>query len=334
MAKRIGVTKNWATKLASIAQKREANAFSQWSGLPNPETEEELSAWYRLKNLYDFLLWIKEHNAWLREVSTYHIIAVDGPNERRFDPDGGLTPELWPYFQAALVPADDDLMHINRCEIVEAILQNEIQRRGHSILACCSAVEEFVNEVNKTGIALWIAVNELTFAGAIEYLDHRAKEIDEKLHEKKSGITSSTGELAILSVTHAARIAHIDPGNMTRWRTRYGLAAKDGVSIDAIKLLELLKKYKPKRQSVKKNAPMAAKNVEDSDDEPISIHEAVFYFLRRRMTATHGEIASHLRETFPDISNHDILQELSNSASYHFAKEHGQAVYRLVDSDD
>ena len=173
---------------AKTAWQREAEEFSQWSGLPEPVTEEDHAAWSRILELYKFLKWVKDHKVCITEVSTDRIVAAEanGRDERRFAPEKGLAPEYWPYLRAALVPEDDDTVHTDRCEIVESILRNTIHRRGHSVSAAFSAVDQFVNIAEESGLSLWAAVEELTFAHVIECLDERAGEIDQELREHES----------------------------------------------------------------------------------------------------------------------------------------------------
>jgi len=327
-----------AQKLAEMARQRDAEKFSQWlqlGGLSRPDTatSEGLAAWYRLNDLYEFCEWVKEHEARLKEVSLSGIVAADGPDERRFEPDGGLAPEHWPYIKAVLIPEDDDSANIDRCETIDGILKNQVRRRGRSVFAAFSAVEEFTIKAAAVGDSPWIAVEKSTFEKVIEDLDERAAVIDQELREHVNEALRPTDAGNSLSVTDAAKIVGVDVGTMSRARERFELAASDGVRIDGPKFLKWAPTYEPKRRatrpSVAKVQPTLPKEVADAQDKMPSAREAIVTFLRgNKQGATQEQITEHCSDWYPDIPVRDIVLDLLD-AYYVKTEVDGKTIYTV-----
>jgi hypothetical protein len=300
------------------SRRREAEKFSQWlqlGGLSKPDTatSEGLAAWSRINELYEFCEWVKEHEARLNEVSLSGIVAVAGPDERRFEPDGGLTPDHWPYIKAVLVPEDDDSANTDRCETIKGILKNQVRRRGRSVFAAFSAVQDFAIKADELGFALWSAVEESTFEKVIEDLDERAAVIDQDLQEHIKRVLRANS----LSVTDAAKIIRVDVGTMSRARDRFDLAASDGVRIDGLKFIKWAPTYEPQRRAtrplVAKVQPTPPEDVADAQDKMPSAREAIFFYLQRtKHGATKEQIIEHCREWYPKLPAEEIDSDLGN----------------------
>ena len=151
------------------------------------QDNEEFLAWLKegdkakekrgkLRELYDFVRWVSRHNALIIEVSSDEIVAgdVDTPEEYRFQPDGGLSVQHWPYLH--------DLVreNVERDEIITAILENELKKTGRSGAAAFRAVEEKITKVEKAGFAFWSAVETQGFQAVIEEVDAHAAQIDQE----------------------------------------------------------------------------------------------------------------------------------------------------------
>jgi hypothetical protein len=95
----------------------------------------------RLRDLYEFFKWMRDHNAVIDVVRPSEIASVDGPERRHWEPEGGLDIGDWPYLKVCCGPEDDDSAEINRNEIGEAILTNQLQRLGHSFGVASAAVD-------------------------------------------------------------------------------------------------------------------------------------------------------------------------------------------------
>lgn len=176
-------------ELAARSRRREQEKFSQWVQLggqskPETKTKEGRAAWSRLHELYEFCKWVQARNASISEPSTVGIVAADGPEERRYEPDGGLTIEQWPYLKACCGEEDEDFTRICRDDIVEAILTNQLQKKGHSFGAASSAVDKLARQRDESGCGpLWAVIEEVPFDGVIRSLDKNATSISEELRE-------------------------------------------------------------------------------------------------------------------------------------------------------
>ena len=183
--------KQWLNRLASIANQREQEIFSRWLQMggqsePDTDTNEGAAAWSQLHDLYEFCEWIKAHNATITEVLPLGLVAADGPHEsRRYEPEGGLTIEQWPYLKdCCAYCADEDITQICRDEIVEAILENQLQKKGHTFNVADSAVDKLARQCGelKRG-PLWATIEELPFEELIGSLDKDATAISKELRE-------------------------------------------------------------------------------------------------------------------------------------------------------
>lgn len=164
--------------LAATTQKRQRDEFLRWTGLPEDEVKER---WSRLHMLYEFCQWIKQRDAWIRDVYPSGLVAVDGLDERRFAPEDGLDFGDWPYLKICREFEDED---IDRDEIFAAILTNQLRRRGYSVAVAGASVQELAIEADTTAdSALWSAVEAVGYDEALEWLDERAKEIVSEANE-------------------------------------------------------------------------------------------------------------------------------------------------------
>ncbi len=137
--------------------------FKSLSARATQQANEEFLAWLKeddkakenrgaLRELYKFCRWVKDHNAVIIEVSTDEILVGDStpPEEYRFQPDGGLSVQHWPYL-CDLVADVTVEVDIYRDEIMTAILENELHKAGRSGAAAFRAVE--TSKVEKAGFA-------------------------------------------------------------------------------------------------------------------------------------------------------------------------------------
>jgi hypothetical protein len=183
-----------ARKLASGAQQREREEFARWLqsvGQPEPDMRTASS---RLRDLYEFFEWMRDHNAVIDEVLPSGIVAADGPEVRRWEPDGGLTIEDWPYLRVCCGSEDDDLTETNRNEIMEAILTNRLQRLGHPFGVASSAVDKFDHQRDEVtnGHPLWSVVEEWPFDEIVAHVDELARGIADELREHRRKIKSES----------------------------------------------------------------------------------------------------------------------------------------------
>ena len=178
------------TRSRERLEKREQAKFSQWLQLgrqsePDRGTKEGFAAWSRLHELYEFCQWVEAHNAIITEAMPSGLVAADAPVERHYEPEGGLTLDEWPYLKACCGPTgDEEIIQICRDEIVEAMLTNQLQKKGHSFGAASSAVERFACHRGESGRgALWSAIEESPFERLIASLYRDATTISRELDE-------------------------------------------------------------------------------------------------------------------------------------------------------
>lgn len=82
----------------------------------------------------------------------FGLVAADGPDERRYEPEGGLSIEEWPYLKECCgLKNDEEFVQIWRDENVGAILTNQLQKKGHSFGAARGAVNELMCECDDAG---------------------------------------------------------------------------------------------------------------------------------------------------------------------------------------
>ena len=166
---------------------RENEKFSRWvqAGgqlVPDTETKEGRIAWSRIHDLYEFCNW---RVAPFIEASPSELLAVDGADERRWRPKGGLVIEDWPYLKACCcVPGDDDATQITRDEVMESILANHLQREGYSFVVACSAVDALASKLDASRIGpLREVVEKLLFKDLIAALVVEAGRIQKESAE-------------------------------------------------------------------------------------------------------------------------------------------------------
>jgi hypothetical protein len=160
--------------------------FTDWLKIGGLTTAKYEAKWFALRELYDFCVWVTGHSAWIKGVSPVDIVAVDGPDERRFRPEGGLGIDYWPYLKA-LFDTEDDLAEVSRDEIVTAILKNELRKRGRSIAAATYVVHEMADKIAGDGTSnVCMAIEQFGFQKAVEDLEARARDVAEELdkHQK------------------------------------------------------------------------------------------------------------------------------------------------------
>lgn len=193
------MTDRWRQLLAQSRQCEHAD-FSQWlksGGLREPEDGEERS---RVRELYEFCKWVNARNAVITEVSPTGIVAADEPEYRRYEPEGGLCIEHWPYLKVCCGAAgDEELSQICRNEIVDAILQNQLQKKGCSVFVAASAVDDLVREADESDFGpFWTAVEKMPYEELVEALEEQAKAITNKVadalqEQQKSGVVHIEG---------------------------------------------------------------------------------------------------------------------------------------------
>jgi len=89
----------------------------------------------------------------LRRQCPFGLVAVDGPDERRWQPEGGLSIEHWPYLKLCCGPAkDEDVAQVCRDETISALLENELQKRGYSFAVATCAVDSLARQIRESGV--------------------------------------------------------------------------------------------------------------------------------------------------------------------------------------
>ena len=124
--------------------------------------------------------WCKDHDAFITEIKPFGFLATDGSTGRRYEPEGGLTIERWPYLKICCGPkGDEDCIQACRDEIAEAILKNEIQKKGHSLGVARGVVDELHRACNEGNWENFWAVMELPLDDVMHLLDELTNEFGE-----------------------------------------------------------------------------------------------------------------------------------------------------------
>ena len=174
--------------LAAPALQRENEKFVAWLKQGEARAEDA-------RELYEFCMWVADHDAYIAGASPHDVVAADGPDERRFSPDGGLRAGHWPYLKALCaavayvdetVAAQDKLADVDRDEIVRAILENDLRKRGRAILPAKFAVDEKATKTDAAGVALWFVVEKQGFQQVVDDLDARVEEVSEDLEAQQN----------------------------------------------------------------------------------------------------------------------------------------------------
>ena len=140
----------------------------------NSDQYEKHVAEYRARTRDDFVQWVEDHAASIAEIRPSEVLAASGFDERRFAPAGGLVPEDWPALKPCCGPEEKERTHLNRDDLLAAILQNALYKAGHSVAVANLAVEELVHQ--SSGEQFWIAVEQSGFAEQLADLTKRATE--------------------------------------------------------------------------------------------------------------------------------------------------------------
>ena len=138
----------------------------------NSDQYEKHVAEYRARTRDDFVQWVEDHAAIVSEIRPSEVLAASGFDERRFAPDDGLTLDDWPALKPCCGPEEKELTHLNRDDIVAAILQNALYTVGHSVAVAAFVVEELADQSSSDH--LWVAVEQSGFAEVVADLDKRA----------------------------------------------------------------------------------------------------------------------------------------------------------------
>lgn len=181
-------TKDAMKKLAQTARQRDHDKFFQWlerGGLSAPDgrTKEGFSESSRLRELYEFCMWCNDHDAVLTDIMPFGLVAADDPDERSYSPEGGITIGHWPYLRECCGPkGDEDCIRLSHNELAEAILTNELQRKGHPYHIANGAVRELERRCDEER-ANFCSILTLPFDDVTRSLDERAAEIATELRK-------------------------------------------------------------------------------------------------------------------------------------------------------
>jgi len=123
-----------------------------------------------------------------------------------------------------------------------------------------------------------------------------------------------------LSVTAAARLAGVSKGTMSRWRERYGLAAGDGVGIDATRLAMFQETHQVRRRSDRQRGrapePAATPVTRGPGKRPPTVREVVWRFLKCVGKATREEIVSEVQKALPGTLEFEIQNVLNDHRQF------------------
>jgi hypothetical protein len=126
-----------------------------------------------------FVQWADDHDAYVKDIRPSGIVVAAGVDERRYEPDGGLNVKDWPDLKAICGAEDDDVTHLNRDDLIAAILENMLLAVGHPVVAVNLAVADMA-EVHKPKY-LWVVFENSSENDVEAALNARAKEITDEI---------------------------------------------------------------------------------------------------------------------------------------------------------
>jgi hypothetical protein len=171
------------------SRQRDWEKFLRWlqQGGQALPSQNDFLARSRLRNLYDFCQWVGHHDAYLIEAMPFGLVAADGPDERRWEPVGGLRIEDWPYLKSCCGREGDEVAESYRDEIMSAILVRKIESNSYSYSVATSAVAKMAHQAEVLGIEpFWKVIEALGFDAVVEALNCEFAEIANRVREPKS----------------------------------------------------------------------------------------------------------------------------------------------------